>query len=390
MKKKLLIALLLIALVLPLAACGATVTEPTRGSWQDEVFTSEYLGLRFALPFGWEMADDALMAEVFGMAEAATDLDGSGVIHDMMAIDFVSGTNIQIIYEAYGRRAPSVDNLISATQEQFEELGARLIPISGTTQIAGQSFYSFATEMTVGDHVVSGRQFFNMSEGYIRTIIITYTSELESPEDFLRYFIGLNDTPPQAPTLAGAPELVGVWSWDMDGSYTYTFNEDGSAVRGFTGNTETFQWYISGNNNIYMVTSDITERWTFDIADGVFTITSRQVPDLTWSYVLTAVNAPAEEPPAAPATPADELNSALFGTWDWDVDASFTYTFNEDGTGTRGIPGNMENFTWHTSGTHLYMDTPMLLESWSFEIVGGVLTIDSNQVPGMTWSYIAR
>ncbi|MCL2392208.1 MAG: hypothetical protein FWC66_06300 [Oscillospiraceae bacterium] len=75
------------------------------------------------------------------------------------------------------------------------------------------------------------------------------------------------------------PILVGTWSWDMDDSYTYVFNADGTGTRGFTGATETFVW--STDDDLLVIG---LEQWTFTISDGVFTIDSRQVAGMTFSY----------------------------------------------------------------------------------------------------------
>ena len=87
----------------------------------------------------------------------------------------------------------------------------------------------------------------------------------------------------------------------------------------------------------------------------------------------------------------------LVGTWAWDFDNSYEYRFFADGTGTRGVPGLRDSFTWSAEGNHLLLSNiqpaiplPALTESWTFTITGNVLRIDSRQVPGMTFSYIRR
>ena len=86
-----------------------------------------------------------------------------------------------------------------------------------------------------------------------------------------------------------------------------------------------------------------------------------------------------------------DLPEYFIGTWSWDADPGYTYVFHDDGIGFRGFAGALEEFDWVVEGDdHLLimlLDT-YALESWSFTIVDGVLTIDSRQVPGRTWSYI--
>lgn len=93
---------------------------------------------------------------------------------------------------------------------------------------------------------------------------------------------------------------------------------------------------------------------------------------------------------------ADAVYASPFvGTWAWDEDDSFIYIFNEDGTGMRGFSWNIENFTWFTNGTDLYINRsgniPFHMirnELWTFSIIDDVLTINSQQALGLTFSYI--
>ena len=87
----------------------------------------------------------------------------------------------------------------------------------------------------------------------------------------------------------------------------------------------------------------------------------------------------------------------LVGTWTWDMDSSFRYVFNADGTGTRGFTGAIESFTWSTrSGDELRINRnnapagEIRNERWTYTISGDTLTIDSRQVSGMTFSYIRQ
>ena len=81
-----------------------------------------------------------------------------------------------------------------------------------------------------------------------------------------------------------------------------------------------------------------------------------------------------------------DLAEELFGIWDWDQDDAYSVVFYPDGTGTRGFAEELESFDWITAGDYLFIG----FEHWAFTIEGGVLTIDSQQVPGVTYSYIAR
>jgi len=86
----------------------------------------------------------------------------------------------------------------------------------------------------------------------------------------------------------------------------------------------------------------------------------------------------------------------LVGRWAWDGGASFVYTFNADGTGSRGFPGVTETFSWSTSGSQLRInrdETPrgeIRNERWDYTIDGNRLTIESRQERGTTYTYIRQ
>ena len=385
--KKLLLILLIALLILPLGGCAlldlfSNVVSPTPGVWEEDVFVSEYLGLRFLMPFGWTELDASEHAAIAAAVESAFDADDGGKILDTMVMCHITTSNIQIAYTPYGRRAPSAEDFIDATQRELEaSMDAHVTPGSGTTTIAGQQWYSIASEVEMFGYTISQGLFFNMYEGYIRTITITtYNPDLESPEDFLHLFVGLDDPLPPRPLLAGSSALFGLWEWDQDLGFVHEFHSDGSGARGWIGQTEEFLWYVL-DDSLYIVTPNITEHWAFTIAGGILTMDSRQEAGLTWNYIATVDVNTAENTVNA---------SELIGTWEWDVDATFSLTLNANGTGARGFSDDLEHFEWTTIDDNLLIDTPLMLESWTFTIVGNVLTIDSRQAPGLTWSYIAR
>ena len=85
--------------------------------------------------------------------------------------------------------------------------------------------------------------------------------------------------------------------------------------------------------------------------------------------------------------------SALIGSWSWES-TNWLYTFNADGTGTRGAPGDRETFRWSNpqlGHLSLHRDNPQAgeirVELWTYTITGNTLTIVSRQEAGVTFSY---
>ena len=85
----------------------------------------------------------------------------------------------------------------------------------------------------------------------------------------------------------------------------------------------------------------------------------------------------------------DVSDSPLVGQWSWIEGADYVYTFEADGTGSRGIPGQMETFNWSIPGDGRLRisGTGIAAEQWNYTITGDTLRIDSRQVSGLTFSY---
>jgi hypothetical protein len=87
-------------------------------------------------------------------------------------------------------------------------------------------------------------------------------------------------------------------------------------------------------------------------------------------------------------------DEALFGEWNWNADAAYTYIFNEDGTGERGFPETRDPFTWETRGERLNIFRENALhgevrdEVWDYEIEDALFTITSRQREDVYHSYL--
>ena len=86
----------------------------------------------------------------------------------------------------------------------------------------------------------------------------------------------------------------------------------------------------------------------------------------------------------------------VVGSWSWVEAPMYLYTFNADGTGTRGVEGiEVESFTWSIRGgdrLNINRDEApageLANEEWNINIEGDNLTIDSRQVPGLEFTYV--
>ncbi|MCL2587899.1 MAG: hypothetical protein FWD84_00640 [Oscillospiraceae bacterium] len=176
--------------------------------------------------------------------------------------------------------------------------------------------------------------------------------------------------------------LVGTWAWDHGTAFTYVFAADGTGSRGATGMLETFEWATTADGGLTLTLDNPpagfipVEEWSYVIDGRLLTLTSRQVAGMEYIYVL--------DTPAA-----DQTGSDFVGTWAWDGNSSWTYVFDANGTGTRGMPTGRDSFVWWTTADGgIAMDLGDWIELWSYELSGNDLTITSRQEAGVTFSYV--
>jgi len=89
-----------------------------------------------------------------------------------------------------------------------------------------------------------------------------------------------------------------------------------------------------------------------------------------------------------------EVKQEFVGTWIWNDYTRFTIVLNEDGTGTRGVPGDIEPFTWNVRGTTLRIDRTGFVplhevrnEHWDFVLAGDSLRLHSLQSFDLRYYY---
>jgi len=301
MKSKVtLLILSLIVAVGVLTACNALsnfiVIPPERGAWDGYVFTSEHLELRFVLPPAWTAASDTEIAHSMGItavmmeeigAEMPDDLD---TLIDMMATS-LDGSVLLIQFVRLGPgRPPSIDDVLDELVEDSGVTGMRVnTGERGTVAIGAHEWEYFDTEFDILGMTQFSRQYVSIQNGFMRQIIVgTFDAANTINSDILYWFAGLEGAlpeRPEPPAVELASELFGTWAWDMDDTYTYVFNPDGTGIRGGAGIPyEAFEWYTDGDHLIMDVLVFV-ESWTFTIAGDVLTIDSNQLPGISWNYI---------------------------------------------------------------------------------------------------------
>ena len=81
------------------------------------------------------------------------------------------------------------------------------------------------------------------------------------------------------------PALVGMWLWDEDGIFEYTFSAVGTGMRGWPEHgLVPFMW--EAVDGVLVITDGVySEHWAYYIDGDVLTTSSLQVQDLIFSYI---------------------------------------------------------------------------------------------------------
>ena len=186
---------------------AAKDTDFERGTVDGDVYTSDYSGVKFTLPSGWEfMSEEDVLAtmnigfDVTGSALTAELLD-QVVIYDSVANNSLTGESIMFMYENISKTVPD-----SFTVEDYYEAALNSasqmmdgVTLTGsdeteTVDIDGTEYIKYEMHTSYDDYGFELTQtyFGRKIDNFI--FIIAYTSGLEggSPDDYMNCFESLN------------------------------------------------------------------------------------------------------------------------------------------------------------------------------------------------------
>ncbi len=108
-KKSLLVVAVILCLVVGLVGCGDNqeTTNFSMGSWDENVYTNEFLNVKLTLPEGWEYSSDEEIANMmsvsteaaFGDKEFLAEVAKLTSVYYVVATDPNTGNNLSIISE---------------------------------------------------------------------------------------------------------------------------------------------------------------------------------------------------------------------------------------------------------------------------------------------------
>ncbi|MCL2220724.1 MAG: hypothetical protein FWC13_03640 [Oscillospiraceae bacterium] len=438
MKKIIFVVALTLLLIFSLTACdmigdiigggSGPVVSPTPGEWNDRIFTSEYMGFRFALPALWDAPTDSQWADLmeagaYALGDMGIELSEEQPTLYMVAMNNITGANVQITYHRYGRRTPSLDEVIDTMTEELTAAGMRVVGTRRSVQLGAYNWTYVSVEFNMGDTISRSQQFYSIYSGYIRIITITSLTGTEELAEIMSMFIGLDDRIPESVAIELSEDLIDSWFLDeeLDFVYIYMFAEDGTGIRGFVDEEADFQWIDSAyesfmwrtyGDTLLIITDVGTEGWEFTVDGHEITIDSLQEPGLSFSlFRLSAIldgsifdhfeslmddlfyewfghyewfdNVYFEIPEDA------SIDMNLVGLWVLLDNDNVTQEFFADGYGVSNLEGQLDTFEWGIADDgRLLISFWWTTENWSYTIEDDVLLLDSISTPGWMTAYV--
>lgn len=178
---------LLLALVMIVLCCGCSVfTEPKRGSIEGDVYKNETLDFEFVKPSSWVYSTDEEIAqamdvgvELLGADKYKEALENSQSVFDMMVVDSLTATSVNVSYENLVKSAMSnitEEQYIDATKEQFANISQASVTFSEEyeTVTLGKTEFTRAIATTKMSGITMTQAFYVHKVGsYMGVVLVT-------------------------------------------------------------------------------------------------------------------------------------------------------------------------------------------------------------------------
>ena len=197
-------------------------------------------------------------------------------------------------------------------------------------------------------------------------------------------YVKTSDSADTTITITDSP-LLGTWVdgwgkiflWVFEEADSVEFLENGTVIITQDGIHEEVRWRPGAAGTF----SADGQAFTYSVRGDVLVITDSSEDD--WTFERSS-----SEDDIKDTSDSNFSDNNLIGSWEWDANALFVYTFNADGTAVRGPSNSDASFGWEISSDNIiYMTFDSHVERWNAVIAGNVLTL-SNLDNNNTWNYI--
>lgn len=171
--------------------------EFSMGSWSDNVYSNDFLGLKFKLPKGWKYSSDEEIAEMMNLGaellndeqKAAAEISKLNNAYYMVANDPNTGDNISIISEKPAMEV-TTEFYINQLKTQLQNVNTINYEIGETSKetVAGKECDTLTVDASMSGVKMTQRYYIYKVDKYVICIISTSTSGEQKINDIMKNF----------------------------------------------------------------------------------------------------------------------------------------------------------------------------------------------------------
>ncbi len=172
-------------------------TDFSMGSWSDNVYTNDFLGLKFKLPAGWKYSSDEEIAEMMNLGtellnddqKAAAEVSKLNSAYYMVANDPNTGDNISIISEKPAMEV-TTEFYINQLKTQLSSVDSIRYEIGETSKetVAGKEYDTLTVNASMSGVKMTQRYYIYKVDKYVVCIISTSTSGEQKINEIMTNF----------------------------------------------------------------------------------------------------------------------------------------------------------------------------------------------------------
>ncbi len=164
--------------------------ELSRGTFDGNVYESEFLGLKFTKPESWVYSTDEEISAAMGYSadilgeNIKQAFENNTVVYDMMVRDTLSGTNINISYEDLAKSLATnitEKQYIEAVKQQFANVEGMTVTFSDeieTVKLGDCDFTRVICSSSIYGVEMTQVYYIRKIENYMSNVIVTIVSDL--------------------------------------------------------------------------------------------------------------------------------------------------------------------------------------------------------------------
>lgn len=194
------ISLLLISIII-LSGCKKTNEKYAVGKWQENVYYSDWLQIKFSLPEGWYIATADQMSKiidetsaVFNDEENEIDLSKADIIYEFIISEEPIDTEYNYEYIIFmSQRLSSLQKSIKDEKDYLSYIKEDIINTQGIETIfqitlkkefAGKTFYYMDASVITPNSVILSQRYYCIIKGDFASLFIVTTSKNDHQKTF--------------------------------------------------------------------------------------------------------------------------------------------------------------------------------------------------------------